>query len=250
MKEIAMPFFRLIIWLLILTPFGFCQKQYLYIKEIQIHKLKQNGKHWDSFKGSPDVVCNIFTLQDGIWKKTFTSKGFNNTLKIDSEMDTQIEVSVNFQIKIEIVDLDLGDHDTIGKLDITMREEDFGNGLREISFDRIGKFIYFFSPYQTKKEKIFAEKVNEVANKKLEVYQKSVAKDIDSYKKTIVEQKKIILENKNRIDEYTKIIEHLTEKIQKLQKDKEDEAWDNFDEDLKEDLKDDDLLDENLKDDN
>ncbi|BBM84905.1 hypothetical protein [Candidatus Uabimicrobium amorphum] len=231
-----MPLYFLLMLYIVLVPFGLCQSpQYLYIKEFKIHKLKQNGKHWDSFKGSPDVKCNIYTLQNGIWKKAFTSNSYNNTLHVDSEMGSQIEVYPDFQIKIEVVDLDLGDHDTIGKLNVTIHKDDFSESTCEISFDRVEKFVYFFSPYRTVSEKKFAEKVSEEANKKLEEYKKSVAKEIKMYKKKIAEMEKKLREKETRISEYTKIIEHLTEKIRTLKRETEDEAWDQFEDDLKDD---------------
>ena len=231
-----MPLYFLLMLYIVLVPFGLCQSpQYLYIKEIKIHKLKQNGKHWDSFKGNPDVQCNIYTLQNGIWKKAFSSSSFSNTLHIKDEIACKIEVYPDFQIKVEIVDLDIGDHDTIGKLNVTIHKDDFAENTCEISFDRVEKFVYFFSPYQTLDEKKFAEKVNAEANKKLDDYKKSVAKEMAQYKKTIAELEKKLQEKEKRVSEYSKIIEHLTEKIRTLKRETEDEAWDKFEDDLKDD---------------
>lgn len=229
----------------------FCESlQYLYIKKIAVHKLKGNGKHWDSFKGNPDLICNLFTLNDGIWTKTFSTSTYSNVLEINEEIATQISISPNTQIKIEIIDVDLGDNDLVGKIDITLSKQDLRGNGQEISFGRVAIFSYFFSPHETVAEKKLAEKVEKMVNEEVDIYRKKIADSILKLQKTIEVQKKILEEKQKRISEYAEIIKHLTDKVDKLQKENEDETWEEFEDDLKEEeLKEDNPKKEELKED-
>lgn len=219
--------FFFVIFVLI-GAYCFCEdERYLYIEKINVHKLKTNGKHWDSFKGKPDILCYIFILNDGIWKKVFSTKMKSNVLKIEDTFDTQIKIQLGSKIKIEIIDVDLGNDDLIGRANLSFEKRDFLGVSQQLSFHRVAKFKYILSIYSSLIEKKIAESVK----KRVKEIEAKMKFKISKQKDEISKQKNIIIKKDKLISKHHKEILLLKEKIKAMEL--EEDSWDDFDKETK-----------------
>ncbi|BBM86844.1 hypothetical protein [Candidatus Uabimicrobium amorphum] len=194
----------LFINLFIFAIFAFSQETYLYISDIEVSSKNEKGKKWDSLLGKPDIVLHVDIWQENRWTNVFVSKKYQDSVKIDEVLETQISILLDQKIRITLFDIDIHSNDLIGQYEFTVSKTTISGKKQNVGFDTVKKLVYYTLPYSHKNNKNLYKNFSEISLLK---------KEIDEQQKITKRHEQEIQKLKKRLDSLDGVIGEILEEL-------------------------------------
>ncbi|BBM86845.1 cytochrome c family protein [Candidatus Uabimicrobium amorphum] len=194
----------LFINLFIFAIFAFSQENYLYISDIEVSSKNKKGKKWDSLLGKPDIILHVDIWQENRWTNVFVSKKYQDSVKIDEVLETQVSILLDQKIRMTLFDIDMSNNDLIGQYEFTVSKTTILGKKQNVDFDNVKKLVYYTLPYSHKNNKSLYKNFSEISLLK---------KKKEKQQKIIQRQKQEIQRLKKKLESIDRVINQVIEEL-------------------------------------